>query len=150
VSVVVDTSLFIKWFVVESDSVSAVRLLGGWRTAGVPRIAPAVARAEFANFLLQRLAAGKVTIVEAYDYQAELRRFVDLAEMTPALSNRALSLAHRFGSRSVDDFYFLALAEELECELWTADERLWRTVSGDFPFVMWLGSLPQVAEPEAQ
>jgi predicted nucleic acid-binding protein len=37
------------------------------------------------------------------------------------------------------------LAEELDCELWTADERFWRLTRTDFPFVRWLGGL-SVAE----
>ncbi len=54
---------------------------------------------------------------------------------------RALTLARRHNSRSIYDFQFLALAEELECELWTADYRFWRAVRETFTFVKWLGNV---------
>ena len=50
----------------------------------------------------------------------ELTRFVTLAEMPATLANRALTLASLFRARSVYDFFFLALAEELGCELSTS------------------------------
>ena len=37
------------------------------------------------------------------------------------------------------DAAYLAVAEILGCELWTADERLYNSVKTDMPRVRWLG-----------
>lgn len=36
------------------------------------------------------------------------------------------------------DAHYLALAETLNCDLWTADERFYRAASATFKFVKWL------------
>ena len=35
------------------------------------------------------------------------------------------------------------VAESHRCECWTADERLWNTVQGEFPWVRWIGERRQ-------
>jgi len=38
------------------------------------------------------------------------------------------------------DSQYLALAERLECEFWTADERLFNAIVRDFSWIRWLGN----------
>ena len=51
------------------------------------------------------------------------------------LHGQALILADAFGLPAAYDAHYLALAEHHECELWTADRRLLRTVGNSLPFV---------------
>ena len=37
------------------------------------------------------------------------------------------------------DSHYLALAERKECELWTADMRLWHSTRGKLAWLRWLG-----------
>jgi predicted nucleic acid-binding protein len=37
------------------------------------------------------------------------------------------------------DAHYLALAEQQNCEYWTADTRLWNTVRGKLSWIRWLG-----------
>ena len=53
----------------------------------------------------------------------------------PALHRRAARLADRLGLAAACDAHYLALAEMLECELWTADGRLARAVGPALPWV---------------
>ena len=55
-----------------------------------------------------------------------------------SIAQRALELAYRFGLPATYDANFLALAEREECELWTADMRLWNSVKGK---LLWVHSL---------
>lgn len=57
----------------------------------------------------------------------------------PGLHRRAIELAGRFRQRAVYDAHYLALAEDLDCELWTADRRFYEAVYGRSPFVRLLG-----------
>jgi hypothetical protein len=60
---------------------------------------------------------------------------------------RAWNLAQRLNQPKVYDCYYLALAELLACEFWTADERLFNTVRHDLGWVKWIGNLPPPAVP---
>ena len=58
---------------------------------------------------------------------------------TPNLHRRALELASRLKQGAVYDAHYLALAESLGCELWTADQRFYRAVSSSVDNVRWIG-----------
>lgn len=146
-SVVVDASLILKWFVAESDSSQANRLWLSWLTQGSQPVAPSWVAAEVSNALLQAIARGQFTIDYASGLLRELPRFVRMNELALSHSLRALKLAHQTGLRATYDLHYLAMAEQLDCELWTADERFWRTVQAEHPRVRWLGNERVVAEP---
>ena len=70
------------------------------------------------------------------------RDFLSLFITTPTPGNlydRALQIADQFNLGAVYDAHYLALAQLLGCDLWTADQRLINTVSGKLPFVRWIG-----------
>jgi predicted nucleic acid-binding protein len=141
VTVVVDSSVAIKWLVTEHDSEFAFFLLRTWRRQQIVPLMPQWAQLEVANSLLQLVIRGQMDSTDAVIHLTELARFVTCVESSQGHSGRALMYAQRLGLRAVYDLHFLVLAQELGCELWTADERFWRTVSGEFPFVRWLGNV---------
>lgn len=57
-------------------------------------------------------------------------------------SERALAVADTYGLPAVYDAYYVALAQLLECDLWTNDQRLLRALGGGLPFVKWIGDYP--------
>ena len=59
---------------------------------------------------------------------------------TPSLHLRALELASQLNQGAVYDAHYLALAESLDCEIWTADQRLYRAVGPVFDNVRWIGN----------
>ena len=52
-------------------------------------------------------------------------------------------MASRFGQGAVYDAHYLALAESLGCELWTADQRFHRAVDTSVKNVKWLGDFSE-------
>jgi Predicted nucleic acid-binding protein, contains PIN domain len=52
-----------------------------------------------------------------------------------SVHRRALLLAGQFKLPSAYDAHYLAVAEVFGAELWTADQRLFRAVSGPLPWV---------------
>jgi predicted nucleic acid-binding protein len=59
------------------------------------------------------------------------------------LDREALELTITYGLPSAYDAYYVALAESLGCDLWTADRRLFDAVQGKLPFVRWVGDYGQ-------
>ena len=57
----------------------------------------------------------------------------------PNISLRAFDWAARFNRPAAYDAYYLALAEMMESEFWTADERLYKAIRANFPNIHWLG-----------
>ncbi len=64
---------------------------------------------------------------------------VDLHEDT-ALLTEAYDLAVRFNRPRAYDTQYMALAERLHCEFWTADERLVNSTQAQFNRIRWLGN----------
>jgi predicted nucleic acid-binding protein len=65
----------------------------------------------------------------------------DVTIMTfPDLHERAWHLAAQLDRPTAYDSHYLALAQILGCEFWTADERLYNASRPHFPWVRWLGS----------
>ncbi len=136
--VVVDASLVVKWLVWEPDSGSARALARTWAGDGVTPTAPYLMPVEVSNALHRRVLRGELTVADAARLlEAMLTSGVELLA-TPRLHSRALELAGLLGQGAVYDSHYLALAETLDCDLWTADERFWRAASRSAR-VHWIG-----------
>jgi len=147
--VVVDTSIALKWLLAEPDSPKAADLLSEWVGHGVIVLAPALLVYEVANALYQNvrqnvipLARTAIAITALYRIGLTLDPALD-----PALSIRAVQLAQQLGLGPAYDTQFLALAEQEDCEYWTADQRFWITARTHHPRVRWLGERATAAHP---
>lgn len=58
-----------------------------------------------------------------------------------SLLKRAYELATIHNRPTTYDSQYLAVAERLSCEFWTADEKLFNSVSRSLDWVKWLGNL---------
>ncbi len=117
-SLVVDSSVAVKWYIPESGSDRAALLL----RAGVRLVAPDLLIPEVGNVLWKRRryvpAADIETIVVAFASACPVSLYPSIALLQGALS---VALAYE---RSVYDSLYLALAVSEDCPLVTADERL--------------------------
>lgn len=136
-TVVVDTSLVLKWILSEADSDKALALLAEWSRDKVAILAPSLLMYEAANSLHQQMKrrefpfeAAKQGLLDILDAGLNLYFSPDMA-----LSIRAIELAGQFRLQATYDAHFLALAETKNCELWTADTRLWNSVQGKLKWV---------------
>ena len=94
---------------------------------------------EVANALHRRVTQNEMSLEEAVGLaKSLLASGVELHD-PPDLYGRALELASRLNQRAVYDAHYLALAETLECELWTADEMFFRAASPVVENVRWIG-----------
>ena len=138
-SVVVDASLAVKWLVEEIDSDKAHAALQSWVAQDITRIAPHLMPFEVANALHRRVLRGELTVGNSIRMIARLLESRLELHQPPGLHDRALQLASQLNQNAAYDAHYLALAESVGCELWTADERFFRATSPSVDIVRWLG-----------
>ena len=144
-SVVVDASLPVKWLVEEDDSDKAHAVLQSWVAQGVTRIAPYLMPFEVANALHRRVIRGELNVGDSARMIARLLESNLELHQPPGLHARALHIASDFKQGAAYDAHYLALAEYFGCDLWTADERFYRSTNLSIENVRWLG---EFIEPE--
>ena len=138
-SVVVDASLAAKWLVEEDDSDKAHAVLQSWVSQGISRIAPHLMPFEVANALHRRVLRGELNVGDSTRMIARLLESRLELHQPPNLHARALQLASQLQQNAAYDAHYLALAESVGCELWTADERFYRSTSPSVGDVRWIG-----------
>ena len=130
-AVVVDASVVIKWLIPEEDSAEARELERQWREDGITVSAPHLMPYEVSNALHKRVATGEMSTIDAQRLMEDLlNRGIALLDLADTYSD-AFELASRFNQRTIYDSQYLALAQALGCEFWTADERFYRAVTNE-------------------
>jgi len=140
-TLIVDASVAVKWFVPEDLENEADAL------AGRPDLcAPDLVFSEVGNALWGRAARGLMTHTEA-DRGVEALEAMDLMIVeSPPLARRALAIACAL-NHPIYDCVYLACAERLGAPLVTADNRLLRKVSTS-PFASLVHHLRDLRGPE--
>ena len=136
---VVDASLAAKWVLAEDRTQDALALLADWQAQGSVLTVPGWFACEVTNVLYKRVWRQEITVLDAQVGIETLLTFVEFHEIEPEVSKRALEIAASLGRPATYDSHYVALSEQLGCELWTADERFWNAVGASFPWVKWVG-----------
>jgi predicted nucleic acid-binding protein len=145
--VVVDASVAIKLVLEEELSDQALALVKDTTEAGKLVIGPPLLPSEVTSAIYQRMRGGRPPAVTITEREAEtaLSRFVALGieRMEPVgLYQQAYGLARLHSLRNVYDAIYVALAQILGMELWTADRPLATTLGASSPWVKWIGTYP--------
>jgi len=136
---VVDSSVAVKWFVVEPYSPQAHLLLDGYQTGALNFLAPDLINAEVGNVIWKKQMFQGLTAKDAQLIIDAFRMLSFELTSTASLLNEAyrLAVAHQ---RTVYDALYLALSTRERCRFVTADERLVNSIQSAFPNVFWLGA----------
>ena len=137
--VVVDASVAFKWLVEEENSDKATALTRLWDDEGAQLAAPPLLPFEVANALHRRVLRGELSVEVAGGLMQDLMSLGLVLHDTPNLHVRALELASQLDQGAIYDAHYLALAESLGCELWTADERFYRAAGSGVDNLRWIG-----------
>ncbi len=129
--VVVDASVAVKWLIEEEYSDVAKALVQLWADAGTRLTALHLMPYEVSNALHRKVGAGDIAPEVATQLMQILGTHdIEFYEASPLFSD-ALQLASRLNQRAIYDSHYLALAQALDCEFWTADERFYRSANPD-------------------
>lgn len=116
-----DTSVVVKWFLPEEDSVRAINLRESHVRDEVQLYAPDILLMELANALRYSPSTSADEIPQALELLSELKITTIEFELEVLFATVALSLEY---SLAVYDAYFLALAQALEMPLITTDRKM--------------------------
>jgi len=133
--VVVDASIAAKWLLTEDGSNEARTLLRAWLASAMQPIAPDLFGTEIANIMHQQVRRGMVTHLDARELLRRVLAVVALVPMPVSDILRAFDIAALTGQQTPYDAQYLALAERVGGEYWTADARFVRGAQAVFPQV---------------
>jgi predicted nucleic acid-binding protein len=136
----VDSSVAAKWVLSEADADKAVALYEDAARARERVVAPPLLPIEVTNIVWQRVRRQMVTLADAEEI---LRRFLAfrVTLLSPGtLHHDALRIAASYFLPATYDAYYVALAQQIDAALWTADARLLNTLDGRLTFVQPLSS----------
>src|SRR5258708_23556676 len=140
-TVVIDANILIAYELADEPlNAQANLILSAWQVREEKLPGPRLFRSEITAVFRkavyqQRLNAeqGRVMLSRLLAYPVEFHEDDDLLK-------EAYELAVRFNRPRAYDSQFMALAERLNCEFWTADERLVNSTQGQFGHIRWLGN----------
>jgi predicted nucleic acid-binding protein len=138
--VVADSSIYLAVVLNEPLQSKAIALTQTWKSVGLQAAAPYLFRYEITSVLRKHVARGTLTNVEAEKALSGLLRAPVQMFSRQMLLKRAFQLARDHNRPAAYDTVYLALAEHLQCEFWTADMKLVHAVGAQLNWVKWLGN----------
>ena len=133
--IVIDSGVLIASVLEETDTAQADALLAWIRSESLTMAAPTLLRYELTATLRKLAHRGSIA---ASDGERLLKQLLEMPidlMIDAALIERAYALATEHGLPSAYDAQYLAVAERLDCALWTFDKRLFNTVHERLPWV---------------
>ena len=138
----VDASVAAKWIFPEEYSRQSAAIVRASTQTGERIVAPAVLIMEVTNTIRRRMLRDHISLSQASRLLGQFAAVPITIAGPEAFSERALALADSHKLPAVYDAYYVALAEQVGCELWTDDHRLLSALGGKLPFVKWIGDYP--------
>lgn len=138
---VLDSSVALKFVLPEVDSARAARLRDEYANGVHELIAPDLFAPEVANGLASAERQRRIGPGESAILFHDVLRVAPLIHPTSPLLVRAMEIAVAT-RQAVYDCAYLALAEQEDCEMVTADDLFVRKMRSPFPFLVRLIDLP--------
>ncbi|MGH6898748.1 MAG: type II toxin-antitoxin system VapC family toxin [Geminicoccaceae bacterium] len=124
-TLVVDASVALKWYLIEDGAEPARQILADGDTL----VAPELIVAEVCNACWLAGRRGEISPTQQSHIAADITRVFDRLEGLVPHASRAMAIAREL-DHPVYDCFYLALSEALDARLVTADGRLLARVAG--------------------
>jgi predicted nucleic acid-binding protein len=138
---VVDSSVILASVVPETCSSKAQQLLSDWQNQNIQLAAPILLRYEIVAAVRKFVYRQRISNLEGVRLRDELLQKHIEYFLDESLFKRAYDIATQLNRPTAYDAQYLALAERLDCEFWTADEKLFNAAAPHIPQVRWLGTI---------
>ncbi|MGD0010385.1 MAG: type II toxin-antitoxin system VapC family toxin [Terriglobia bacterium] len=133
-NLVVDASVAAKWLFLEPDTGKARAILDSAERGELELLAPEILLAEIANSLWKRTERSDLDRASALGLFDGFQKVEFKYCKVQELIGSAMSIAFRH-HHPVYDCLYVVLARREDCDLVTADERLYRAFEHDCPWV---------------
>jgi predicted nucleic acid-binding protein len=140
-NVVVDSSVAIKWFVVEPYSDEARKILDGYKAEEINLLAPDLINPEVGNIVWKKHRIQDLSIEDAQEIIDTFKTITLTLTSSADLLEEAFSLAITH-ERTVYDMMYVALANRENCQFVTADERMVNAIGKHFSDIVWIANWP--------
>jgi predicted nucleic acid-binding protein len=131
----VDANVVVKAVISEDFSEKAMTLMSNALNMEIRLIAPHFFDAETNGAVRKKVYSGEITAKLGDIAFEKLKRFPVHMLATQNLLDRSWEIAKQFRLRWLYDAFYVALAEERKCVLWTADIELYNAVKDQLDFV---------------
>jgi predicted nucleic acid-binding protein len=131
---VLDSCVGFKWCFVEIDADKAHKLRDDYHNAVIDLLAPDVFPIEFAHAVTRAERANRVTPDQGLKAIGAMMTMLPVLHPSLTLLARAYELSSQFRI-GVYDCLYVALAEQEQCDLVTADQRLITNLGSQFPII---------------
>lgn len=133
--VCVDASFVVRLLISDPEESPYHALWNSWVEAGMIMTAPSLILYEVTNALYRLAKAGQFSLEVAHGF-LEIALSLSIELYGDAnLHERAWQIANQFSLPATYDAHYLALAETLAAELWTADRRLVNSVGDAYDWI---------------
>lgn len=140
-TVVVDANILIAYGLADEPlHTQATQILSTWQTVGERLTAPRLFRSEITAVIRKAVYQQRINPEQGRLMLSQLLIYPLEFHEDDMMLKEAYELAVRFNRPRAYDTQYMALAERLDCELWTADERLVNSTQGQFKRIRWLGN----------
>lgn len=102
--------------------------------------APALLRYEVVAVSRKAVYQGRVTVAEGLAARERLLNYPITLHFSDDLLRRGHELAAEYNRPTAYDSQYLAVAEQVSCVFWTADERMFNAVKNRFSDIRWIGN----------
>lgn len=138
--IIVDSGVLIASVFLETLTPQAKGLLHQLQAATVEFHAPMLLRYEVVAVARKAVYQGRITTDIGRGARDQLLTYPVSLHIDDVLLKRAYELAELHNRPTAYDSQYLALAERLKCDFWTADERLFNALNGAFSTMRYLGN----------
>ncbi len=132
--VCVDASIVID-HLIRPEDLQLHTLWESWGEANTQLVAPALLRYEATNALFQKVKKGQLTLGTTSELVRVMLALPVQLYTDLELHTRAFQIAQELSLGATYDAYYLALADQLQCELWTRNAKLTRAASQKYSWV---------------
>lgn len=139
--VVVDSSILLSSVLLDEPLTAlAQALLAQWTRADIQLNAPRLLRSELVAVIRKAVFQKRLTYARGEALLEGVLTYPVEFHDDDALLKSAYALAEQFNLPRTYDAQYLALAQRLTCDFWTADKTLVNSIQTRFQTIRWLGN----------